>query len=194
MPVPLPVPEIPRPPMLCTLLLSFFLEIVTVTATWNPGICNDKCGEMLGKALNKNGAIQKIDLTSGKVVMYWKPNAPFNYQTLKRNFQSVGVGLNLTPYELKVRGTVFKQGGDVVLVSIGDNTRFNLIGPAPVSSNQYVSRGTIVNRKLQGELLDQVELAMKNRAIVEVTGGLYLPETPPMRLAVNKLTIVNPEQ
>ena len=74
------------------LFAFLLLEIVTVTARRNPREWNQGCGT-LEKKLNAYGDIQKIELTSGKVVMYWKPNAPFNYQALKRNFQAVGVGL-----------------------------------------------------------------------------------------------------
>ncbi len=177
--------------MFTPFLLSLLLEIVTVTATWNPGICNEGCGKQLEKKLNAYGDIQKIELTSGKVVMYWKPNAPFNYQALKRNFQAVGVGLNLEPFQIKVRGTLSTSGGDMVITSIGDNTRFNLIGPAPKSTSKYISRGALANHKLQGDLLDQLNLAQKNRQVIEVTGDLYLPETPPLRLLIDKMTISN---
>jgi len=177
--------------MLLSFFLTFFLEIVTVTATWNPGICNQGCEALLAKSLYNNMAIQNIEMTRGRVVMFWRPNAPFSYQALKRNFQAVGVGLNLTPFELRVRGTVDVIGRSVILTSIGDNTRFGLFSLPPQSSTLYVSRGTLYNKEIQGELLDQLRWAQRNQQIVEIIGGLYLPESPPYKLEIHKISYPN---
>lgn len=180
--------------------LSLFLakplygEIQWVSIQWTAGLCRESCVKGLNGQFSRIDGVSEIRINqdAGQATLIWKPNAPFLY-TQVRNAMAM-IGLYVRSMRIKVRGTLIHDRNTVVLVSLGDNTRFVLRGPITPSPDRMVQKYSMyshpLSAELSGELLD-VERAKK---LIIIEGPLFEPErAPPLQLIVERKQVVEPE-
>lgn len=160
------------------LLLSCSLqgEISKVTVKWkNPGICLDSCITDMAKHFGSmNGAAEVIlNQGGGQVDIRWKPRIPFSYSPINTAMRMVGPSIH--EMRVSVRGTVTHSSNTFILESLGDNTKFVLLGPVNPSMSQYTVVHNTDNRPLSEETRMRFLKAEKNFEVVEIEGPLLDP-------------------
>lgn len=181
---------------ICALFISFFIfsplsgEIKEISLFWNPVICNQKCGNILGQKLQQMPGVEEMNLNAGAgtATLKWKEKLPFSYHSLKFTLQSVGVGQSNV--RVKARGTVTIQGNKVSFFSKDDNTRFVLISPLAPQPGQYTPRPNAALMTLNEGVKNQLIEPAKQGKIMVVEGPLYQPwNSPPLWLMLEKVQI-----
>lgn len=154
---------------------SLSAEVVQVQMTWNRLQCETTCITVLKNTLNKYPPVvsYKIDGPKGVAYLQWNPESQFELATIKRVYQSVGFGFGIGDVIITVRGVIEKKGKDFILRSIGDNSRFRLIGSANPSKTSFSSTGSYLSYPLSAELRKQLEEGVSQKFVTEITGGLY---------------------
>jgi len=170
-------------------------EVIEVTVTWNNIACNVSCAQLLEKRFKAMNQIEEVRVnpSSGIANLKWKPESPFSYSSVKSNMQMVGVGVN--DIRVKVRGKARKQGRNVALFSIGDNTRFVLISPEIPQARRYTSLANPYLRELSPDLRESILREAQQDKIFVIEGTLYQPaRSPPLHLIVERINIEKPEK
>lgn len=151
-------------------------EIERVTVKWlNPTICSDSCINDMAKQFGAiAGAAEVVlDQGAGQADVRWKPRAPFNFNPINTAMRLVGPSIH--DVRVKVRGTISHASSTITLESLGDNTRFILLGPVNPSMKQYTVVHNTDNRSLSDETKAKFLEAEKNFEVVEVEGPLLDP-------------------
>jgi hypothetical protein len=157
-------------------------EIESVEIFWRHGACQYNCTKLLEERLREAPQIESVttSTTSNMASLKWKKNERFDYRLVKRPFQRVGVGID--NIRLKVKGTISPSQNRIVLVSLEDNTNFDLVSIDKQGS--HASKLTI-DPKFKQSFLDYA----KNHTTVTVEGALYQPHrSPPLYLLVERVT------
>lgn len=161
---------------MCLTLFSLDAEISKVSVKWlNPTICAETCINDMAKQLgNMNGAAEIIlDQGGGQADIRWKPKSPFSFAPINTAMRLVGPSINNV--HISVRGVISHSGSTFTLESLGDNTRFLLIGPTTPSMHQYTVMHNTDNRPISNEMKARLLEAEKNFEIVEIDGPLLDP-------------------
>ena|ERR1700733_9094341 len=177
------------------LFRSLHGEIQQVEVTWLAGLCTTTCAQLMVQQFQKMPAISQINmnLPSAMVFLNYKPNAPFSFIDVRNAMALVGVRYH--DIHVRVRGTIQKQGNNFLIVSIGDNTPFVLVGPLSAQLSQYVTTYNIASHPLTPYLIDQLQQAMTYNKTVVIEGPLFMPEwSPPSYLTISQLAFENPRQ
>src|SRR5262249_10482431 len=123
------------------------IERVTIKwVSWQFAIggCNVECGRLVEQQLRKvpGVAAATADISAGQVTLEWRKGYPFNYFPLDAAMRIAGTGTE--DVHVTVRGRIV-HGRDtdidkatITLISLGDGTRFLLLGPLITSGTQYV--------------------------------------------------------
>lgn len=163
-----------------TLLLAFSAldaEISKVTVKWlNPTICQQGCVNDMAKQFEvMNGAAEAIiNQGAGQVDIRWKPKSAFSFSPINTAMRMVGPSINTV--NVVVRGTVAHSGSNTfTLESLGDNTRFFLLGPTNPNMTQYTVVHNTDNRPLSDETKAKLLKAEKDFEVVEIEGLLLDP-------------------
>lgn len=161
---------------LTALSLTLNAEISKVSVKWlNPSICQDGCVNDMAKQFGvMNGAAEVIiNQGAGQVDIRWKPRTVFSYYQLNTAMRMVGPSINTIT--VSVRGTVSHSGNNFSLESLGDNTRFNLLGPVDPKMNQYTVTHNTDNRPISEDVRKKLLDAEKYFEVVEIEGPLLDP-------------------
>ena len=165
-------------------------EILQVTVTWNSGVCDPKCSNLLGEKFKKMKQVEEVSVnpSSGVAVIKWKPDAQFSYHLIKTNMQMVGVGVN--EIRVRVRGKARGQGKNVSLVSLEDNTSFILVSPIMPNPDSLILYPNPYLRELDPKLREKILLEAKEDKVMVIEGPLYQPaRSPPLQLVVERIQI-----
>lgn len=167
-----------------------FAEIDKITVTWNNAACTVKCGELIEKNLSEIKELDHANVTpsTGSANLKWKPGAHFSYTPIKVAMQMVGVGVN--EVRMRVRGVVKEEGKDVVLYSLGDNTRFLIVSPLRPELTQPIISPHPSLRELSPQLRNRILPDAKQGKIMVIEGPLYKPvRSPPLMIVVERIQI-----
>ncbi len=165
-------------------------EIQKVEIKWQNANCSLACAQNIGQQLRAVAGVAEaqINLAGGQANLRLIPNYPFSLRLI-----NVALGrMNVTAdsIRVKVRGILQFTGNSYYLISIGDNTIFNLLGPIDHQAGQttnYNKLTTPLNPYLQSHLLDGI----KNNRVTLVEGHIINPHgLPPLSLIIEQLTFV----
>lgn len=166
-------------------------EIQSLEMRFNPAFCNLKCPSMLAGALQNMPAVAEVTMNGqqGQAIMRYKPNMPFDFWAFKRAIQTIGV--NYLFLRIKVRGSIKGSGNKFALVSMGDNTQFNLLGPLQSSPNQYTISTDTTNHPLTPYLIETLQQGVNENRVAVVSGWLFEPErNPPYYIVIEQMSYV----
>lgn len=163
-------------------------EIERITVLWNPQICLEPCVREVTRQLQMVAGIAElvINQPQGQADIRWKPKVPFSYDYIKTAFGIVGAVIR--DVRIQVRGTVTISRNAVTLDSLGDNTRFVLLGPAQQSFTKYVPQRNFDTHPLAPEMQMQLAQAAQDYCVVTVKGPLLRPLMG-LYLIVEQITI-----
>lgn len=169
-----------------------FAEVDRVVVKWTADTCPNFCQERLKSrfAAINNVAEMQLDPRNGTATFRWKPNDKFSYEAIKREMRMVGIGM--VDLRVSVRGTVsYSPGSDTyTLISLGDNTHFNLYSPVQSKPNQQVLQYTTATRTLSPEVKSKLAAAQQTDRLVFIEGFLLEPErSPPLQLVVERIQL-----
>lgn len=170
-------------------------EIQRVQIKWQPASCSTGCAQLLAQKFQRLPGVAQvfINQASGQADIRWKPNYPFTYQTVYTPMQLVGLWYD--DFRVKVRGIIQINGNQVTLVSLGDNTRFILLGTVDAQYGRYVTEYNTMTRPFSPSVMAQLQQAAIDSRVALVEGPLFMPErSPPMYLIVSQLNLVISEQ
>lgn len=183
--------------MMLGLLLSLCLvnvaslkaEIEEIVMSWNALLCLNYCIPALQNQLSyiENLSDLQINSRAGTAVMRWKPNYPFSYEPF--NLASRTIGIRISDFRVKVRGTIKHQQDNFYLVSIGDNSTFLLIGPIRAEPGRYIIKSNIASHPLSPDLRRQLQISSAKQEVVEIEGPLFEPQRFWLVLEVEQLKI-----
>ena len=169
-----------------TLILSFLVtyisffnqmygEIEKITIKWTANLCADSCIRDMYKQFGAvNGIAEKIiNQQQGMAEFRWKPKSSFNFQMLDQAMRLVGP--RIQDSRVRVRGTISHDASNVYLNSLGDNTRFILLGTPPASTTEYVIQYSAQTRGLPPETRKKFLDSENNFEVVVVEGPLFEP-------------------
>lgn len=165
-------------------------EVQTVTLKWTAGLCKESCVKGLTQQFQKIDGVAdiSIDMDQGQAELQWKPDVAFSYYPVKIAMQMIGLYIN--NIKVKVRGTITHDTQSVQLVSLGDNTIFQLLNPVAPQKDQYFEQYSIYSRQLSQELRDKLLDIEQNNQVVTIDGPLFEPErSPPIYLVVEHMDV-----
>lgn len=165
-------------------------EVLDVTVMWNNVMCLEPCGKLLQEKFLKMPQVQEvsIDITAGQARIKWKPKAPFSYYPVKTTMQMVGLGVN--EMKVTVRGKAKVTKDKVVLVSLQNNTPFELVSLPTPEQGLYVTRPNQIFMKLDPGLAEKIMTEAKEDKILIISGPLYSPwRSPPLQLVVESIQV-----
>lgn len=157
--------------------LTLTAEIQKIILKWNAALCLDQCVAPLLRQLDNIPGIANIQVNAqaGIAEVDWKPNAPFSYYPFNTAYRSAGV--RVTDVRIKVRGTVvIDSDNNFYLVSLGDNTRFVILGPLSAKANRYIIQSSGTTHPLPPHLREQLLQAQQSSQLVTIEGQLFQPE------------------
>lgn len=154
---------------------SLSAEIQSVVIKWNAALCLDVCIPGIERNLQSIQSVTdiRINARAGIAEMGWKPNYPFSFAPF--NLATRSVGIRLSDLRLRVQGTIAHDVEGVYLVSLGDNTRFRLIGPIQPLAGRYVVQSNIASHPMPADLQQKLLDAEAQNTIVTVEGPLFEP-------------------
>lgn len=168
-------------------------EIKQITIYWPPQQCQTSCERGLEQQFRRVNGVTDVYVSGsrGQANLKWDSKTPFSYRPLEAAVAAIGLGRE--DIRLSVRGYISHNNQTLFLTSIGDNTRFNLMGPAQGQGPSWaIEQQSPFNRQLSQQLRDQLMETERNRQAVTITGPLFQPETsPPLNLVVEILNIEN---
>lgn len=167
--------------------IPLFGEINQIILTWQAGLCSNTCIQNLEKRLKEIPAIQELHLNSsaGMATMHWSSGATFWFEPF--NTATRMVGIRLSTIRLKVSGKVVKEGSLFYLNSIGDTSRFRLIGPLQASVENYTIQQNVMNYSLSPQMVAQLNEWADKKATISVSGPLFEPNRPALILIVEDI-------
>jgi hypothetical protein len=175
---------------LLSILLSFGLmaEIEQITLKWNPAVCSDICSSTLEKNFQtiKGVSNLQLDHKAGTAAMNWASGIPFSYNPFYAALHSQN--LRIKDIYLRIRGNITHDTENFYIVSLGDNTRFHLIGPVQEQPGQYVIQANIATHPLSAELREKLSTAEKNKQTITIEGLLFEPTRHVNTLVINLLS------
>lgn len=168
-------------------------EIQQVVIKWTPGLCTASCIAGLDKAFKKIDAVAStsLDQAAAQAVLQWKPNYPFSYTPI--DYAMNAIGLYVTEFRMKVRGTIIHDKTNVFLVSLGDNTSFTLLSPTIPAPSQAASLYNVESYQLTPQLRERLIATEAQHQVVSIAGPIFTPWlSPPLLLIVESLNIEKP--
>ncbi|MBA3957486.1 MAG: hypothetical protein H0X51_03705 [Parachlamydiaceae bacterium] len=183
--------------LLLSLCCQFVLqaEVQKVTIKWTAMACKELCVQGLAKQfyLIKGVSNVQIDQGAGQAILTWKPDQIFTFAPINTAMSMIGLAIN--NIQIKVRGTVRHDDRTVTLVSIGDGTLFQLIGPVMPSPSQYVIQYNTGSRTLPPHLREELLEGEAGSQVAMIEGPLLMPErSPPLQLVIERLQFSKPQE
>lgn len=173
--------------VLCTYPLD--ADVESVVLRWTPETCIAGCGAIVQTNLEKmkGAASVSVSEAASQATILWKPDEKFSFVPI--NTQMRLAGPRVRDVRVKVRGTIKHSGQNVYLVSLGDNTRFELIGIPTPDPTGYVEESNIANRQLSQQTKDRLIATERSDQVVTVKGPLFQPTRSPLRLVTERIDI-----
>lgn len=179
--------------VLTVLLLTVYLnllhsEIEQIRIKWNSSVCQESC---LRKLENQFQSLPEltgmtINGNEGEAILTWKPDAPFSYIPIEVAISRIGFGID--EIQMTIKGKISHERGNPILISSGDNTRFNLLGTPEIKPNRYIEQNSPFNRPLTLEMNSILKDAESNKKVLTISGPLFQPEnSPPLYLIVESI-------
>lgn len=183
--------------LVATALLSLHIgavqaEVQQVTLRWLGMQCQASCVRGLETQLRRVRGVASVDISEpqGQAIIQWDPQVPFSYRSIEAAIAMIGIGIDPEDFGLTVRGNIIHDERNVILISIGDNTRFYLLGTPPFVPNRFIEENSLANRALTPQIKSQLLEAERNRQSVTISGPLFQPEaSPPLYLVIQSLNI-----
>jgi hypothetical protein len=167
-------------------------EIETFTIKWTSMLCLQSCNELLYSEFLKMPSVADVimDPGAGTAIIRWKPEAPFTYAAIGAVMSKVGLAIQ--DMRVKVRGTII-PGPNPILVSLGDQTQFVLLGPIEPSRTDFTITANPQAHALSPQLREQLTQAGNEQKMVIIEGPIFEPErSPPLKMIVQNIQIINP--
>lgn len=173
--------------VLCTYTLD--ADVEQVVLRWTPETCTEGCGEIVKKNLEKmrGAASVSVSEVDGQATIRWKPSEKFSFAPI--NTQMRLSGPRVRDVRVRVRGTIQHSGENVYLISLGDNTRFELIGIPTPDQTGYVEENNIANRQLSQQTKERLIATERTDQLITVEGPLFQPTRSPLRLVTEWIDI-----
>jgi len=168
-------------------------EIQQIVVKWTPGLCTSSCIAGLDKQFKKIAGVASVSLdqASAQAFLQWKPNYPFSYTPIQ--YAMSAIGLYVTEFRMKVRGTIEHDKTNVFLVSIGDNTSFTLLSPIIPTPSQSPQLFNVESYQLTPQLKERLIATEAQHQVVSISGPIFQPWlSPPLLLIVESLNIEKP--
>jgi hypothetical protein len=149
----------------------------------------------LEKEFRKVPGIREFYLNQGggSAVINWRENYPFSFSDI--NVPMRLVGLSVRDIHIRVRGTLSHDANSVMLTSIGDNSRFQLLNPVISTPGQQAPVFNLAARQLTPELRQQLLDAEAKKAVVVIQGQIFMPgRSPAMQIVVGSLKLEEPDK
>lgn len=148
-------------------------EIELVDVQWIAPKCIGTCITRVTDLFRQlNGTAELIvSQPEGRVSLRWKPYAPFRTDAITNTMSAIG--LRSQDIRLRVRGTISRRGRSFILRSMGDNTKFILLGPPPVSMSLFIPTRSIETHVISPELQQHLAHAERYFVVVTVEGPLF---------------------
>jgi len=172
---------------------SLFANIQTVTLRWTAGQCSSSCIRGLTDQYNKLAGVSSVqmDQNAGQAILTWRPNVIFSYPQLQA--ATAMIGIFLQEIRMRVTGTITHDDQNFALISIGDGTTFQLLGPLTPSSSGMTIIANPATHPLPPYLQEQLLTAENNQQIVTVEGPLFeAHRSPPLYLIAGSVSVENP--
>lgn len=150
-------------------------DIEKILIKWNAALCRDVCIPNLQSKFRSVGGVTdfQINPSAGVAELHWRPRYPFSLVPFNTAMRSVGI--RMLNIRVRVTGTIAHDSYNVYLVSLGDNSRFQLIGPIRPEIGQYVIRQNIANHPLSPEVLQRLLSTEAGGQTVTIEGPLFEP-------------------
>lgn len=152
-------------------------EVQEVVIRWDAATCLDVCIPLFENNLKSIKAVKSVQLNAraGLGIITWDPNAEFSYEPF--NLASRGSGVRMTDFRVRVKGTVVHDQDNFYVASIGDGTRFQIIGPLASVPGRYMIDANVANHPVPGNMQAELLDAQQDGRPVTVEGPLFLPTT-----------------
>lgn len=178
------------PLLFITLLYGCFplgAEIQFVQFKWNAAICRDTCIPLLAKQLENMPQILdfQIDAHAGIANVRWRPDAEFSYGYF--NFATRAAGVRMADIRVQVRGTIDHYGGDIFIVSLGDDTHFRVIGPLKTEPSRYTIKANLANHPLTPQREEKLIEASRSGEVITIEGPLFEPQNNILTIIAEKI-------
>lgn len=181
------------------LYIAFFLlllnktygEIENVRVQWDPARCQTTCIQNLVGKLRAVPGVSSINInpSQGSADIRWSPFFTFNVSSLKSPFTSSG--LVVLEIRLRVRGMIDVSGNLYSIISLGDYTPFNLLGPGVTTPiTPYMTQGSYVNPSsypVNANVAQKLIQANRTNVVTVVEGPLVAPDRYPSTLIISNL-------
>lgn len=167
--------------------MSLEAEVQKVVLKWNAALCQDTCVPLMQRQLQAIPGIANFQINAGAGIadIDWKPDAPFSFYPFNTATRSVGA--RLLDVRVKVKGTIVYDSQNLYLVSLGDNSRFILLGPLGMQSSQFVMQANPANHPLPADIKENLIEASRKHQTVTIEGPLFEPERYNLSLITEKI-------
>lgn len=164
-------------------------EIQDVTVFWRSALCDYRCVDNLYKFFRQVRGVGSvvIDAPAGKAHMIYKPGSKFEFQPI--NYAMRRIGISLRDIRVRIRGTISHTGDTLFINSLGDTTRFALIGFPEASRQRYVVPFSRYNRPLELDVKRALLFAEANHLLVTIEGPVFEPYGIDMILVAEKYEV-----
>lgn len=185
--------------LLSSLLLCFpvIAEVQKLTIKWSAGLCNITCSDLLRNAFLKIPSVADVEMNqpAGQAEIHWKPNQKISFIPI--NAAMSRVGLAIEDIRIKVRGTITHDDRGVTLISLGDSTPFQLLGPVVPDKNRYVIQYSPYTHPISPEMREELLQGEKEEKVATISGPLFMPERSPpfpLMIIVENIKFSNPKK
>lgn len=158
---------------------SLSAEVQQLVIKWNPVLCKQKCVQGLSDQFYniKGVAAVEINQAAGQAQIRWKPEFPISFPPINTAMSMIGAAIE--DIRVKVRGTIGHDVRTVSLISLGDNTRFLLLGSIMPQQSHFVTEFSPYNRPLDPQMRQKLLDAQANDLVATIEGPLFQPERSP---------------
>lgn len=171
--------------------MALVANVEWVIIRWTPQICQYECQESLYKRFSAIRGVANVEIAGaeGRATLRWKPDERFSYGPIDVAMRMVGPSIR--DIRVRVRGTITHQGATFHLISLGDNSIFELLGvPLPATRNDTVEQNSLFTRALDEQMRSKLLQVEKESQLVTVEGPLFEPwRSPSLRLAIQQLQV-----
>jgi hypothetical protein len=172
---------------LCSILNA---EIEWITIRWTSSLCLDSCVKGLRARFSQIDGVADvyIDQAAGQAKLKWKPNKTFSYTPIHGAMAMIG--LYIKDIHMKVHGTIMHDRQNVYLISSGDNTRFQLLGPVQVNTTGYSMQASATSHPLTNETKSLLLDVENKKGSVSIEGPLFQAwRAPPLYLITDQVNV-----
>lgn len=164
-------------------------EVQQINVTWNAFKCQSSCVSQIKSNLEGIAGVEKLEINSqaGSGVIIWKPNVPLSYEPFR--YAAAAVGITIDSMRVRVKGTILRNGNNFFLISDGDGTTLQLIGPVASQPGRYIPLYNLASHPLSDAAIEALTRAEQNRSSVLISGPLFLPSYYPLTLIAEQIKL-----